>query len=112
MRVFIGSTILGWVQLQRGECPFDLLVGKLELGKDDGVDLLFSSIPADLRRRAFMLTAQFMEVVNDVKNMTLIICPGQKHVLHGETESSSASLGGVLNLFGKMVTKILMSYVR
>ena len=98
MRAFIGSTILGWIQLQRKECPFDLLADKLGPSRENGMDLLFLYIPAELRRRPFVLTAQFLEVVNDVKNMTTFLCPSQEHLLRGETKSPSASLGRVLTL--------------
>ena len=84
MRAFVGSTILGWIQLQRKQCPFDLLAGKLETCKDGDVDFLFSSTPANLRRRAFVLTAQFLEVVNDVVNTSAMLCLVQDHLLHGE----------------------------
>lgn len=88
MRAFIGSAILGWIQLQLEACPFNLLTAIEETGKENGDGFLFSSLPANLRRRAFLLAAQFFELTNDVKHLTSMLCHEQDDMVHGKISLS------------------------
>lgn len=70
IRAFTSSSCtLSWIQLQMMACPFGLgaFVGDTKHLRNAA---LFSSIPEELRRRIFVLTAQFFELTNDVKQMT------------------------------------------
>lgn len=63
----ISTFILGYIQRQTMTCPFNLLATCHR--ETAGHSNKFSFIPRALRRRVFVLTAQFYEVVHDVVQM-------------------------------------------
>lgn len=90
MRAFISACILSWAQLQMTACPFDLL-GSSGDTKSSGKAALFSSIPEKLHRRVFVLTAQFFELTNDVKEMTHMLNGSESHLSKGRSTEDTVN---------------------
>lgn len=80
------------MQLQLTACPFGLLLsfGDAESSKKAAV---LSSIPQKLRRRVFVLTAQFFELMKDIHDMTQMLGGARGHLSKGrKTENTKSNI--------------------
>lgn len=97
----MSSCILGWLQLELKNCPFDLLAGISEQSGAGGnpKSCYISQVQPKFRRRLFLLLAQFFEVNEYVELVSTCVHGQDSPFARGKFGLAAEDMGSI---FGRL----------